>query len=404
MAEAQKHEGCEDHYRTIGTAMDLKLVPFGPSGATLLCDVSSGRPRPVVPESFRRKVFDATHSLSHPSIRATKKLIASKFVWFGIRRQVGLWARACIPCQQAKVHRHVRAPLQVFEVPQRRFDHIQVDLVGPLPSSRGHTMLFTIIDRFTRWPEAIPMGRDTSAATCARVLVAHWIVRFGVPADISSDRGPQFTSQLWAEVAKLLGIRHHRTTAYHPQANGLVERFHRHLKASLRARLTGPNWLDELPWVLLGIRTAPKEDVGASSAELVYGAPLAVPGDFFASPAPATSATTFLSTLRDNIRRFSPVPTARHGNRASALPPALADSDYVFVRRGAQAALQCPYVGPFRVLSRTAKTFTLDFGGRSETVSIDRLKPAHLDMTRPVQVAMPPRRGRPPRLRSGGAV
>jgi len=114
------------------------------------------------------------------------------------------------------------------------------------------------------------MGRDTSAAACARVLVAHWIVRFGVPADISSDRGPQFTSQLWAEVAKLLGIRHHRTTAYHPQANGLVERFHRHLKASLRARLTGPNWLDELPWVLLGIRTAPKEDVGASSAELVY--------------------------------------------------------------------------------------------------------------------------------------
>ena len=67
-------------------------------------------------------------------------------------------------------------------------------------------MLFTIIDRFTRWPEAIPMGRDTSAATCALVLIAHWIVRFGVPADISLDCGPQFTSQLWAEVAKLLGI------------------------------------------------------------------------------------------------------------------------------------------------------------------------------------------------------
>ena len=74
-------------------------------------------------------------------------------------------------------------------------------------------------------------------------------------------------------------MRHIRTTSYR-QANGLVERFHRHLKSALRVRLTGPNWIDELPWVLLGIRTVPKEDLRTSSAELVYGAPLTVPGDF----------------------------------------------------------------------------------------------------------------------------
>ena len=97
-------------------------------------------------------------------------------------------------------------------------------------------------------------------------------------------------------------MTHSQTTSYHPQANGLVERFHRHLKSALRARLTGPNWIDELPWVLLGIRTSPKEDLHTSSAELVYGAPLAVPGDFVTSPNSTASPGTLLRTLHDKVQ------------------------------------------------------------------------------------------------------
>ena len=98
---------------------------------------------------------------------------------------------------------------------------------------------------------------------------------------MTSDRGAQCTSQLWTSIAQLLGIELHLTTAYHPQSNGLVERFRRHLRASLRARLTVPNWTTELPWVLLGICTAPKDDLGCSSAELDYSVPVTVRGDFF---------------------------------------------------------------------------------------------------------------------------
>jgi len=77
--------------------------------------------------------------------------------------------------------------LQTFTVPHRRFDHIHVDIVGPLPTSRGCSYLLTMVDRFTRWPEAIPLA-ETSALTCARALIAHWIARFDVPAHLSSDR------------------------------------------------------------------------------------------------------------------------------------------------------------------------------------------------------------------------
>jgi IS30 family transposase len=184
-----------------------------------------------VPQNWRLSVFNAVHGLSHPSVRLTKKMVADKFVWFGMRRDVGRFAKACIACQQSKVQTHVAAPLQRFPDSAARFDHIHVDLVGPLPSCHGNTFLFTIVDRATRWPEAIPLP-DSQAATCARALIGHWVARFGVPSHITSDRGPQFTSELWTAMSRLFGSQLHRTTAYHPQANGLVERFHRHLKAA----------------------------------------------------------------------------------------------------------------------------------------------------------------------------
>ena len=169
---------------------------------------------------------------------------------------------------------HVRAPQEIFEVPLSRFEHVNVDIVGPLPASQGFQYLFTIVDRYTRWPEAIPIT-DTGTETCARALLFSWIAIFGVPLHLTSDRGAQFTSEIW-NVAHL-GIKSHHTTACNPQAYGLVECLHRTMKAALKARLRNQNWMDELPWVLLGIRTKPKEDLLASSAELVYGYPLTVP-------------------------------------------------------------------------------------------------------------------------------
>ena len=161
--------------------------------------------------------------------------------------------------------------------------------------------LFTIIDRFTRWPEAIPMAEAT-AESCARALLAHHIANFGVPTDISSDRGAQFTSELWTALNKLLGARPHYTTSYHPQANGIIECFHWQLKAALKARLDGPHWTDELPLILLGIRSVPKDDLGCSTAELVYGDTPRLPGEFFATTAPNDGDSTgLLLRLRDTM-------------------------------------------------------------------------------------------------------
>jgi hypothetical protein len=200
-------------------------------------------------------------------------------------------------------------------------------------------------------------------------------------------------------MSNLLGTDLHPTTPYHPQANGLIERNHRNLKASLKCRLSGPNWVDELPWVLLGLRTTPKEDLHSSSAELVYGSPLTVPGDFFPDSKPR-SAPRELQQQRELVGKLRPVPTTAHGEDKiqSHVPNSLKQAKFVFVRHDARRTpLQTPYDGPFEVIERTPKHFTLQLGDKQDKISIDRLKPAYLDQSQPPQVAQPPRRGRPPK-------
>jgi len=115
--------------------------------------------------------------------------------------------------------------------------------------------LLTIIDRSTRWVEAVPL-RNMEASTCTDAFIANWVARFGVPGTVTTDRGTQFTSALWSSTCTSLGIKHVLTTAYHPQSNGMVERVHRQIKDSLRARGAGPTWHSHLPWELMGLRAA----------------------------------------------------------------------------------------------------------------------------------------------------
>ncbi len=325
------------------SSLTLECVPLNPTGLTIICDTSTGKYRPFVPHSLRRPVFDILHSMSHPGMKATQRLITARFTWPHIKRDVRQWTKACTSCQRAKVNKHTSTPLSTFALPSARFDAIHLDLVGPLPHSNGYTYLLTVIDRFTRWPEAFPLPNIT-AETVARIFLQGWVARFGTPTTITTDRGSQFESGLWSDLMEVLGTKRLRTTAYHPQANGLVERFHRQLKGALKCHKPQDQWTEALPWALLGIRSAVKEDSKCTAAEMVYGSSLRVPGEFVQPCTPDTimDPAAYAARLRSIMATLSPASSRRTPPTSTYFPAALDSCTHVFVRRDSVKDLYNP--------------------------------------------------------------
>ncbi|KAK4467605.1 hypothetical protein MN116_000270 [Schistosoma mekongi] len=344
----------------------------------IVCDVSTGRYRPYIPHLLRHGIFESMHNISHPGVKSTTNMIRERFIWPNLNRDVRRWTQSCNACQSVKIQRHTSSALGPFHHPDSRFEHIHIDVVGPLPPSNGFSYIFTCIDRFTRWPVAVPM-KESSAESIAKALVEGWISNFGIPAIITTDRGAQFESSLFQQLTELLGVKRIRTTAYHPMSNGMVERLHRQLKNALAATMTSNDWATKLPIVMLGIRATIKQDIGCSASELVYGTTLRLPGEITPITKVSSDQSSYVHRLRRHMKELK-LPLPRKQQKPVYIPKHLSGATQVFVRRdGALKPLQPAYDGPYKVLRKTDKVIIVDKHGKPDAVSIDRVKPAFSD-------------------------
>ncbi|XP_078234076.1 uncharacterized protein LOC144583658 [Pogona vitticeps] len=269
----------------------------------------------VVPEKYRPMILQRGHSdmfAAHLGVNKTQQRITQNFYWPEIGKQIKEFCKQCDVCQRQGNNRdRTKAklcPLPVIDTP---FKCIGVDIVGPLPKAtkRGNRFILTIVDHATRYPEAIPLT-NIETNTVADALVGY-MSRMGFASEIITDLGASFTSKLMKRLWQICGIKHKETTAYHPESNGLTEKFNGTLMRMIRAYLAeNPNnWDQKLQSLLFAYRSVPQASTGFSPFELLFGRRVKGPLDLIKqnweqiTQDDPQDVVTYIDTLRNDLKR-----------------------------------------------------------------------------------------------------
>ena len=187
----------------------------------------------------------------------------------------------CVICQKVKSEgRNYTAPLMPIWA-NRPFERVHIDLAGPMANSRGFVYILVMVDAFTRWIEAVPL-RNKEAKTVANAVMTTWICRYGWMQQLHSDCGTEFENQVMRDLCAWIGIEKSRTTPYHPQGNGMVERANRAIKVAVTTicEQYGSKWSEALPYALWAIRSAINRTIGYTPYELLFGKTMKMPYDY----------------------------------------------------------------------------------------------------------------------------
>lgn len=274
------------------------------------------KPRLVVPKEYRQIILHWGHTVpwaGHLGQAKTYDRIAQRFYWPGLYKEVLKYCKTCHECQVvAPIKVSDRGQLQPLPIMSVPYERIAMDIIGPLPkSSSGHKFALVICDYATRYPDVYPL-RSIQVKHIVRCLV-ELFSRVGISNEILTDQGTNFMSHLMKSLYSQLGVKGIRTTTYHPETDGLVERFNGTLKQMLRKFIddTGKDWDKWLPFLLFAYREVPQASTGFSPFELLYGRQVRGPLDMLKDnwvAGEATSKTTniisYILQMRDKLESY----------------------------------------------------------------------------------------------------
>ena len=237
---------------------------------------------PVVPRSLVPTVVSYFHEgnyFQHQGIIRTAENIRQRYYWTNMREDIEKHIAGCHPCNLSNAKRAKGEGQIMPQLRSKAFDQIAIDIVGPLPiTSSENRYLITIMDRFTRYATAIPV-KIITAETVAQAILDNWIYIYGIPSYILTDNGTQFQSRTLQLIEKILNIQHQFTTIYHPECNGMIERFHRFLKQRLAIKAVGnklnywegDDWDIFIPSILFAYNQSVHTITKRAPFELLYG-------------------------------------------------------------------------------------------------------------------------------------
>ncbi|XP_073721213.1 uncharacterized protein [Misgurnus anguillicaudatus] len=231
----------------------------------------------VVPAVYRSDILYLAHDhclSGHLGVKKTLDRVLRHFFWPGVKTDVAQHCRSCHVCQVVGKPNQLIPTAPLYPIPAigEPFEHVLIDCVGPLPRTKsGNQFLLTIMCAATRFPEAVPLRRITAPAI-SKALIKFFTL-FGLPKVVQSDQGSNFVSRLFSQVLKQLSIQHNISSAYHPESQGALERFHQTLKTMLKTycKEFERDWDEGIPLLLFAVREVAQESLGFSPAELVFG-------------------------------------------------------------------------------------------------------------------------------------
>ncbi len=233
--------------------------------------------RTYVPFALRQRVIQGVHSTlssGHPGIAATVQLLTNRFWWSTLQADTITHIRKCPTCNVSKPSHQLPAGLlQPLPIPQRPWSHITIDFITDLPLSGGHTTILTVVDHFSKTCRFVPLPKLPTALETAEALCNYVFRFYGLPEDIVSDRGPQFTSRVWSAFCQKLNINVSLTSGYHPQSNGQVERLNQELTRFLRSycHRNQADWSRFLLWAEYAQNSLCKPATGLTPFKCVLG-------------------------------------------------------------------------------------------------------------------------------------
>lgn len=328
----------------------------------------------VVPYKARRDILEQLHSSKvsggHFAVQKTLDRIRQRFWWPTMRKDIENKCRTCEPCAARRAGKFLRAELQPIIVGMR-FHKVAADILGPVTKAKtsGAKFILVFTDYFTKYVVTVPLNGMT-AEEVALAFVQHWILRFGAPDSLHTDQGANFCSELMKETCTLLGIEKTRTSAYHPQGNGMVER-HNRVIADVLSKYCAENpreWDNLIPYLTFVYNTTVHKTTQATPFSLVFGEECKYPIDLLYPKPQPVELLEVPQLITENFREAHEFARGQLGStqrrqkdlyNKKVTGGTIMEGDKVWLfspHKAKSRKFYLPWDGPFEVLEKISET------------------------------------------------